>query len=49
MRNKDGTHRSYYLYRIRLEKLKQKTWYLVVLARFLVFLAALVTHYFRQS
>lgn len=35
---------SYYSYRIRLEKLKQKTWFLVVLARLLFFLAAIVTY-----
>jgi hypothetical protein len=39
----------YYSYRIRLEKLKQKTWMLVVLARFLVVLALVVTYCLRQS
>jgi hypothetical protein len=34
---------------IRLEKLKQKTWVLIVLARALVFLALIVTCYLRQS
>lgn len=34
----------YYSYRIRLEKLKSKTWLLIVLAKFLVFLALLVEH-----
>ena len=32
------------LYRIRLEKLKQKTWLLVVLARILFFLAMIVAY-----
>ncbi len=32
----------YYSYRIRLEKLKQKTWRLVILAKLLVFLALVV-------
>ncbi len=45
MRNKSGNHRNYYSDRIRLEKLKQKTWYLIVLAKFLVFLAELVSRY----
>jgi hypothetical protein len=35
--------RSYCTYRIKLEKLKQKTWYLVVLARVLLLLAILAT------
>ena len=37
---------SYYKYRERLEKTKMKTWLLVVLARFLAFLAVIVSHYF---
>ena len=37
--------RRYFLYRQRLEKLKQKTWALVVLARLLFFLAVLVIRY----
>jgi hypothetical protein len=39
----------YYSYRIRLEKLKQKTWTLIVIARLLFFLAILVVHYLKQS
>jgi hypothetical protein len=42
---KNNKTQSYYLYRIRLEKLKHKTWLLIVLVRVLVFLAALVAHY----
>jgi hypothetical protein len=45
--NKDGSTR-YYSYRIRLEKLKQKTWYLIVLARLLLFLALVIAHYLRR-
>jgi hypothetical protein len=40
---------NYYSYRIKLEKLKQKTWWLIVLSRLLVFLGLLVTCYLRQS
>ncbi|MDR3606089.1 MAG: hypothetical protein P4M08_01765 [Oligoflexia bacterium] len=39
---------QYYAYRIRLEKLKQKTWRLVVLSKFLLLLALLVTHYLER-
>ncbi len=35
----------YFLYRQRLEKLKQKTWALIVLARLLFLLAVLVIRY----
>jgi len=35
----------YYTYRIRLEKLKQETWQLIVIARVLLFLAAIVHHF----
>jgi hypothetical protein len=49
MSNKSGSHRDYYLYRIRLENLKQKTWRLVVLARVLCFLANLIAYYLRRS
>ncbi len=35
---KTNNVKRYYLYRIRLEKLKQRTWLLVVLARLLLFL-----------
>lgn len=35
----------YFLYRQQLEKLKQKTWALVVLARLLLLLAVLVIRY----
>jgi len=45
---KNGTNK-YYSYRIQLEKLKQKTWLLVVLAKLLFFLANLVTSYLRQT
>ena len=40
-------NRNRYTRRIRLEKLKQKTWLLVVLARFLPILASLVTCYWK--
>jgi hypothetical protein len=40
---------NYYTRRINLEKMKQKTWFLVVLARFLFFLAILASHYLRRS
>ncbi len=36
-------NKQYYLYRIRLEKLKQKTWVLVLLARLLGFFLFLVS------
>jgi hypothetical protein len=36
-------------HRIRLEKLKQKTWRLVVLARFLVLLAIVVSYCLRRE
>jgi hypothetical protein len=36
---------SYYTYRIRLEKLKQKTWRLIVLARVLLLLILVISHY----
>jgi hypothetical protein len=39
--------KRYYLYRIKLEKLKQKTWTLIVVARAL-FLLAIVIDYLRQ-
>ena len=35
-------------HRIRLEKLKQKTWRLVVAARVLVFLSLLLSYYCRR-
>ena len=38
---------SYYSYRIKLEKAKQKTWILVVLARLLFILGIVITSYFR--
>ena len=37
-----------YSLRIKLEKLKQKTCFILVLARFLVFLVAVVESYLRQ-
>ncbi len=36
-------------HRIELEKLKQKTWRLFVLARFLVFLAILASYCLRRT
>jgi hypothetical protein len=48
MNRKSGTHR-YFVYRIQLEKLKQKTLVLMVLAKVLSFLAMLITYYLRQS
>lgn len=47
MKNNYGSTR-YYFHRVRLEKLKQKTWRLVVLARVLLILATLVTYYIRR-
>lgn len=44
MKRMNDPHR-YYLLRIRLEELKQKTWILIVLARLLPFLAVLVAYY----
>ncbi len=38
---------NYYIHRRDLEKLKQKTWTLCVLARVLFFLVNLVDHYLR--
>lgn len=38
-----------YSLRVKLEKLKQKTWVLIVLARFLLFLVTLADHYLRQG
>lgn len=35
---------SCYSYRIRLEKLKQRTWLLIILARSLPFLAVIIDH-----
>lgn len=42
--NRSGSNRCYSR-RIRLEKLKQKTWRLIVLARVLLILATLVAYY----
>ncbi len=39
----------YLTYRIRLEKLKQKTWLLIVLAKLLPFLALLHSNYVGQT
>jgi hypothetical protein len=36
---------QYYSYRIRLEKLKQKTWRLVVMARLILLLIIVIDHY----
>jgi hypothetical protein len=38
----------YYFYRIRLEKLKHKTWRLVVYARILLFLVIVVSYCLRR-
>ena len=35
----------YYTYRLKLEKLKKKTWQLVVFARVLLFLDIILHHY----
>jgi hypothetical protein len=43
------TSPRYYSYRIRLEKLKQKTWVLVIVARALLFLVTLGTYYLGRS
>ena len=43
----NGKQASYYSYRIRLEKLKQKTWLLVILAKILVFLVIIATYCLR--
>jgi hypothetical protein len=43
-----NNNKRYYSYRLRLEKLKQETWILIVLARLLVFLVSLVSDYLRQ-
>ncbi len=43
MKQKDGWTR-YYVYRIRLEKLKQRTWALAVVTKLLVFLASVASH-----
>ena len=47
MRNDNDYHR-YCSFRIELEKLKQKTWTLVVLARLMLFLA-IVAQYLGRS
>jgi hypothetical protein len=36
---------EYYSFRIRLEKLKQKTWQLVVIARLILLLILVINHY----
>lgn len=40
---------NYYSLRIKLEKLKQKTWLLVILARILIFLVNLAYDYLRRA
>ena len=40
-------NRTCYAYRIQLEKLKQKTWRLIILARLLLILACLIAHCLR--
>lgn len=42
-----GAKPSYCSYRLKLEKLKHKTWYLVILARFMLFLVILASCYKR--
>ncbi len=42
-----NSRRSYYLYRIELEKLKHKTWILIVFAKLALLLVTLVNCYFR--
>ncbi len=37
-------NQRYYSYRLRLEKLKHKTWVLIALVRLLVFLAAMLSY-----
>jgi hypothetical protein len=37
--------KHYYSFRIKLEKLNQRTWLLIVLARLLLFLAAIAVRY----
>jgi hypothetical protein len=41
--------KKYYSYRIRLEKLKHKTWRLVVYARILLFLVIVVSYCLRRT
>jgi hypothetical protein len=38
-------HNKYYTYRIRLEKLKQKTWQLIVIARLIQLLVLVAIRY----
>jgi len=38
-------HNNQYAYRIRLEKLKQKTWRLIILARIILFLSLVIVRY----
>jgi len=40
--------KSYYFYRLQLEKTKQRKWVLIVLSRTLLLLAALVTYWSRN-
>jgi hypothetical protein len=44
-----SNRKHYYSHRMQLEKTKQKTWVLVIVARTLFFLAMLVTCYLRHS
>ncbi len=39
----------YYSYRIRLEKLKQRTWVLIMLARLLGFFLILASYYLQRT
>jgi len=40
-----NSNKRYWIYRIRLEKLKQKTWFLIILSRLLFFLVLVVRLY----
>jgi hypothetical protein len=39
--------KQYFSYRLKLEKLKQKTWQLVIFARLMLFLVILASYYWR--
>lgn len=42
-----STNNRYWAYRLALEKLKQRTWLLVILARSLLFLVILASYYLK--
>jgi hypothetical protein len=44
-----NNNKRYYSYRIQLEKLKWRTWALVIVARLLFLLVSLVTYYLGRS